>query len=219
MGMKGLLVKDWYMTLRYGKFMLVITVIYAFVSAFSSMALSFGLINVMLGSMLVKTLMAYEEQNRWDCMAVCLPVTAKCIVAEKYVMGLISIAFTAVLTSGVMFAASCLSGRGEGLPFGSNLLFLTAAGILWLSLELPVLFRFGVNKGRIWFVVLVALAAGILGGGGAGISGMDPAQKEMAAGLVAGMGPLAAAVMFVISAGLMLISSRLSVRFYRKREF
>ena len=216
MGMKGLLVKDWYMTLRYGKFMLVITVIYAFVSAFSSMALSFGLINVMLGSMLVKTLMAYEEQNRWDCMAVSLPVTAKCIVAEKYLMHLISIAFTAVLTSRVMFAASCLSGRGEGLPFGSNLLFLTAAGILWLSLELPVLFRFGVNKGRIW---LVALAAGILGGGGAGTSGMDPAQKEMAAGLVAGMGPLAAAVMFVISAGLMLISSRLSVRFYRKREF
>ena len=157
--MRGLLRKDWYMTLRYGKFFLAFVLIYAVIAAFSEMGMLFSLINVMIGGMLVKTLISYEEQSKWDSMAVYLPVTAECIVAEKYVVGLISVALTSLLTAGTIAAACSLSGRGAVLPFGSHVLLLMGAGTLWLALEMPVLFKFGVEKGRL--ALIAALVAAI----------------------------------------------------------
>ena len=53
--MRGLLRKDGYMTLRYGKFFLAFILIYAGIAALSDMGMLFSLINVMIGGMLVKT--------------------------------------------------------------------------------------------------------------------------------------------------------------------
>ena len=77
--MRGLLRKDGYMTLRYGKFFLAFILIYAGIAALSDMGMLFSLINVMIGGMLVKTLLSYEEQSRWDSMAVYLPVRMRSI--------------------------------------------------------------------------------------------------------------------------------------------
>ena len=40
--MRGLLRKDWYMTLRYGKFFLAFVLIYAVIAAFSEMGMLFS---------------------------------------------------------------------------------------------------------------------------------------------------------------------------------
>ncbi|HJA30673.1 MAG: hypothetical protein DBX58_02110 [Clostridiales bacterium] len=216
--MRGLLRKDWYMTLRYGKFFLAFVLIYAVIAAFSEMGMLFSLINVMIGGMLVKTLISYEEQSKWDSMAVYLPVTAECIVAEKYVVGLISVALTSLLTAGTIAAACSLSGRGAVLPFGSHVLLLMGAGTLWLALEMPVLFKFGVNKGRIWFALLTALIAGLIGGAGmagTGRFGEGLGQTGLSAPALTG----SMAAFLAAAAALIALSIRLSVHFFRKREF
>lgn len=192
--MRGLLRKDGYMTLRYGKFFLAFILIYAGIAALSDMGMLFSLINVMIGGMLVKTLLSYEEQSRWDGMAVYLPVTA-----------------------GTIAAVCGLAGRETILPFGTHTLFLMGAGTLWLALELPVLFKFGVNRGRTWFTLLTVLIAGLMGGAGAASAGRFEGMERT------GSHPAAlTAVMAVFLAAALILtafSARLSVRFYRKREF
>ena len=209
--MRGLLRKDGYMTLRYGKFFLAFILIYAGIAALSDMGMLFSLINVMIGGMLVKTLLSYEEQSRWDSMAVYLPVTAGSIVAEKYVVGLISVALTSLLTAGTIAAGKTI------LPFGTHTLFLMGAGTLWLALELPVLFKFGVNRGRTWFTLLTVLIAGLMGGAGAASAGRFEGMERTGshpAALTAVMAAFLAAALILTA-----FSARLSVRFYRKREF
>ncbi|MBQ7840374.1 MAG: ABC-2 transporter permease [Lachnospiraceae bacterium] len=68
--MKGLLLKDWYMIVKYGRFFLLFYIMYAMFSVYSEDSVFFILMNVILNSMIVKTLMAYEEQSRWDSFAV-----------------------------------------------------------------------------------------------------------------------------------------------------
>ena len=215
--MRGLLRKDGYMTLRYGKFFLAFILIYAGIAALSDMGMLFSLINVMIGGMLVKTLLSYEEQSRWDSMAVYLPVTAGSIVAEKYVVGLISVALTSLLTAGTIAAVCGLAGRETILPVGTHTLFLMGAGTLWLALELPVLFKFGVNRGRTWFTLLTVLIAGLMGGAGAASAGRFEGMERTGshpAALTAVMAAFLAAALILTA-----FSARLSVRFYRKREF
>lgn len=218
--MKGLLLKDWYMVLRYWKSMFIFNIIYAVIASFSSMAMLFALMNVLLGTMVVKSLMAYEEQNKWDCLAVNLPVTKRQIVTEKYLMGFGGALYASLLTAAVMSLINLLLHRTGGIALLPGLLMFVTVGMLLLSLELPVLFKFGTNKGRIWFIAVIVLLSTAIGGieAASGIFSTD-GETGMLQNLSAGSSILLILGLFLISCAAVYISIGLSVRFYEKREF
>lgn len=213
--MKGLLLKDWYMLVKEVKFYVPFTVIYAMLAAFTGMPIMFVMINVMLGSMIVKSLMAREEQNKWDSMAVNLPVTAREMVMEKYLIGLLGTLASNVASFLVLLAVRFAFQRNTELPLFPFFMIYMGFGAIYLAGELPVLFKFGTANGRIVFMAVVALLAGVSAGVGSALSesvslenGMPPAELLTVA-----------AVLLLIAVAAVAGSIRLSVSFYKKREF
>ncbi len=218
--MKGLLLKDWYMVLRYWKSMFVFNILYAIIASMSksSMAVTFAFLNIVLGTMVVKSLMAYEEQNKWDSLAISLPVTGEQLVLEKYLVGFLGALITSIITAVIMSLAGIFLKKNIGFPLWQTLMMFVAAGMLLISFELPVLFKFGVNKGRIWFLAAVALVAGI-GGGIGGLLGEILENNPKVPAWLRGSVVPGIMIAIILGAAAIFISVRLSVRFYKKREF
>lgn len=213
--MKGLLLKDWYMLLKEVKYYVPFTAIYALLAAFSSISMVFVMLNVMLGSMIVKSLMAREEQNKWDSMAVNLPVTAKEMVMEKYVIGLLGTLACNVISFLILLGTRLVFQRNTGIPFFPFFMIYVGFGAIYLAGELPVLFKFGTANGRVVFMAVVALLAGV----SAAVSNSLSESARLENGIQSGELSIVAVVLIIAAALIVAGSVRLSVAFYEKREF
>lgn len=216
--MKGLLIKDWYMMLKYGKTLILFIVFYGIFGAIYGngyMAQFFTMFEMLLASMMVKQIMAYEEQSKWNCMAVQLPVTAKQLVKEKYLLGLICVTVTGVVVTLILWFVNYDMHNLGDISILPVLVFSFTVGMLMLELELPLLFKLGVTQGRVWFTIVTMAVAGL---GGA----MGATWNEMMLRAQAALNPfilyVLAGVLLVIAAG-WFISIRMAVKFYTNREF
>lgn len=213
--MKGLLLKDWYMLWKEVKYYVPFTVVYALVAAFTGVPMMFVMINVMLGSMIVKSLMAREEQNKWNSMAVNLPVTVKEMVTEKYLIGLVGTLASNVVSFLVLLVIKLAFQRNTQMPLFPFFMIYMGFGAIYLAGELPVLFKFGTAKGRVVFMTVVALLAGV----SAAVSSTLSESVSLENGMQEGELLVVAAVLIIVAALAVAGSVRLSVAFYEKREF
>lgn len=125
--MKGLILKDWYMLLKTMKTMLIFLFIYGIIGSTSdSMRSFFCVFSVVMGSLMVRSLMAYEEQSKWELLAVHLPVTTKQLVLEKYIVGGSCMLFTGVLIT-LLQLVTHNYGTADG-TCGSIYVFIDAGG-------------------------------------------------------------------------------------------
>ena len=145
--MKALLLKDSYVLLKQMKLFLVLMAVFAAVP--SSSLVSFAFI---YSAMLPYTALAFDERAKWDTLATMMPYTSFDIVASKYVLG-------NLCTGGIFLVAMAgrlVTWRAKEIPM---LLMLASAGLLLMALTLPLMFKWGVEKGRMFFVfIMVALA-------------------------------------------------------------
>ena len=206
--MKGLLIKDYYMTVRYCRTMLLVVIAFLAVSLVNESNWFFSIYPCLLCGMIPSTLLAYDERSRWNEYAAALPYTRAQLVGEKYLMGLILVAAATAVSVAAM-AVRSLTGHSGSMP---GLLtvggFMMGVGLTGSALCLPWMFRFGVEKGRMMYYAVVALFFG----GSAVFAKVtaDSGITEIPAG--AGLAVLAAA------AALYAASCALSVALYRKRE-
>lgn len=214
--MKGLLLKDWYMLLKEVRYYVPFTIVYAAVAAFTGMPMMFVMINVMLGSMIVKSLMAREEQNKWDSMAVNLPVTAKELVTEKYLIGMIGTLMSNAVSFLVLLFIRLFFRRNMQLPLLPFFMIYVGFGAIYLAGELPVLFKFGTTNGRMVFMAVIGLLAGV---SAAVSSGLMEGAQNLEQGIGTGELLVIAAALIIAGALAVAGSIKLSVAFYRKREF
>lgn len=214
--MKGLLLKDWYMLIKEIKYYVPFTLVYALVAAFTGMPVMFVMINVMLGSMIVKSLMAREEQNKWDSMAVNLPVAAKDLVKEKYFIGMICTLGSNAITFLVLLFSRIILERNISIPLFPFFLIYIGFGVIYLAGELPVLFKFGTANGRLVFMAVVALLAGV---SAAISSGLAEEAQSLESGIQSGELLGIAVGVIIIAIAAVAVSIRVSVAFYKKREF
>lgn len=199
--MKGLLRKDFYTILRQLKLYLVLVAAFACVPGGSMMAFA-----VIYAAMLPFTALAYDERVGWDMLAATMPLSRRQLVGSKYVLGCIAcggVLLLSVLAEGVY----ALLGMGEGFREGvESLLAIAFLGPLMMSLTLPLMYRFGVEKGRLVFfgaVMLFMVLGGLL------LSAMPEGSLDAEAG--AGTFLLAA---YGGTAVIGIISLHLSERFY-----
>lgn len=155
--MSGLLLKDWYVLTKQLKLMLLILVIFACILG-PSMA-SFAII---YAAMLPVTAMAYDERSKWNELAIMMPYSPKELVGCKYMLGLISVGVAFTLSLAMQFAASLIRGETFSAESLLLLLFISCLALLLLAINLPVMFKLGVEKGRIAFAIL--LCGGVVAG-------------------------------------------------------
>lgn len=200
--MKALLYKDAMVLWKQMKLMLLLILVFAiFPSGFQN---TFA---VLYAALLPYTALAYDERSRWDRMAAAMPYSAGDIVAEKYVFGWLTAAGTLLLTLIIRLVSQHLLRLGEGASV-ETLLMAFCGSLVTMAVTLPFLFRFGVEKGRMVMILLIALVCG----GAAGIAGMD----AFTLGSVRGISGLLLAAAAAVAANA--VSIPIAVRCYARRN-
>lgn len=201
--MKGLLIKDLKTLVKQTKVMLAITALLACVPStyMSAFALFYA-------AMLPVTALAYDERAKWDELAAMMPYTAKAIVGSKYVLGLMLVL--------PVLALSILSRLlVHSTPIVSedtmSLLITACLSLILMAINLPFMFRFGVEKGRLIYIVLTCVFV---------ITGVTYADKlaDMVSGFETVMVTTVPLLLLAAAVIALLLSYVISVRVYRARR-
>ena len=152
--MKGLLLKDFYMAVKYCRAYVVIAVVFSLLSirGNTSFLLAYP---VLLAGVIPVNLISYDEKSRWNSYSGVFPYSRKQLVSVKYLIALIALAFAIVLVLIGQTAGMLLNNTFDGNFLLSLAALLPAMGILAPSLMLPAIFKFGAEKGRIVFYVII----------------------------------------------------------------
>lgn len=203
--MKGLLLKDTYMTVRLCRMFLLLDVVFLGVWMFGNGDLFFLNYPCLLTTMVPMTLISYDEREKWDVFAATLPYSRAQIVSCKYLIGLcLSVLILAVAAVGQIFRRT----PGGTAEFLTMLPVLMSACLLAPAVLYPFVFRFGAEKGRVVYYVVIAVVCG----------GSVVLQNMEVASLLGSLsvGSLPAGVL--IAAAVYAVSWLLSIRLYAKRE-
>ena len=201
--MKALIIKDTYVIWRQMKYFLILILIFS--------ALPSGFNNafaVIYTSMLPYTALAYDERSKWDQLAAMMPYSTRDAVLSKYVFGWLCIGGAAVLSGLLQMALSLVVDR----VFLPGVMVLSVLGaVCILAISLPLMFRLGVERGRLGMFLIIFL---ICGGAGA----IAHIAESVGSGTVfAFQGPVLG-VTLLAALVLTAVSVPLSMRFYTKRQ-
>lgn len=193
--MKGLLLKDFYVLSKQLKLFLVMMVVFSiipggYLSAFA----------IMYASMMPITTIGYDERAKWKKMASMMPYGKEELVMSKYIVGYVVtfgmtiIAMIARTVYGIIEGTDLIEGIGT-----LYIVFLLATFVA--ALNLPIILKLGVEKGRILFVFITVVFT-------LGVTGLiAKANVDISTGLF-----LIIATVVIIIANL--ISIKISIRVY-----
>lgn len=206
--MKGLLLKELYTLRKYGKTYLLLTAVFLGVSLFASQNMFFLLYPSLLIGLLPQSFIGMDEKNRWEAYCGALPYSKSEIVSSKYVLTLI-LQLVMILATAILWSIklSMAGGFSWGALF-AVISALTLAGAATPALSLPILFKFGAEKGRI----AIGVVLGVIFGGSSALSiiaGVTPQDSHLGAVMI---------LMPLVGLALYALSWYLSVYFYEKRE-
>ena len=159
--MKGLLLKDWYMMVKYCKAWMLILAVMMGASAFSEKPMLFLMYHVMLAGLTAVTLIAYDERSGWTTLSRAMPYSKAQLVSVKYIVTLLLLAMAAVLAVVVQLVRAG-TGAGNAGSMGGILGMLLSAGLVTPAVLLPLVFRFGVEKARILYGIVLGLVIGCM---------------------------------------------------------
>lgn len=209
--MLGLLIKDFMAIRRQGKIMLFLLAFYLILGLTANNNDFVGTMVLVICMLQPITTIAYDEKANWDKYALSLPVSRQAIVLSKYLFGII----LSLLSIALLIAFTALSASlSPEINFIKEILVAVAkgaSGLILLAIILPILFKFGVEKGRlimmaVFFIptIIIALAAKF------GLSLPNPSLEFIK--LVLYASPLL--IILLLAA-----SYAISLRIYRHKEF
>lgn len=207
--MKGLILKDLYMTRKYFRNYLFILILFLGLSFSDGDNLFMIFYPGLIATMIPVNLLAYDERSHWDIYCGTLPVSRDMVVSAKYLLELLLLGAVYGLTLGVQALRMTLNQEFDWQNFLVLMSLLWMAYLIAGSISLPFMFKLGVEKGRTAYYVMIGIICG-----SAAISGYafsNDLQADIPFGAVLVIGCLIAAAVF---AG----SWYLSMVFYRKRE-
>ena len=214
--MKGLLLKDLYMSEKYCRVFLLIVVVFFGMSLMSGPGFFLLAYPCILMGLIPASLISYDEREKWDVYSGTLPCSRRQLVSCKYLVGLIGelpvICITTVLYALGLFRMGAFDPRAVLVMAAAFLLL----GLIGPAATLPFMFRFGAEKGRIAYFAVIILLCGVSAAFGS-IQGSGVGENALTAGIVmpqAGVSLFLAVLAVLLYAG----SWRLSIAFYKKRE-
>ncbi|MBQ8834309.1 MAG: ABC-2 transporter permease [Oscillospiraceae bacterium] len=207
--MRGLLLKDLYMAWKYCKLYLLMVVGFLMIAAGGHSNSFFLIYPSIMSGLIPMSLLAYDEQHKWDQYSLTLPYTRVQLVSVKFLVGL-ALCFVVVISSALVLAIRMLTAN----EFSWNIWIVWVGSVLCScllgpSLCLPFMFKLGAEKGRIFYSISLGLLCAICV--------LLTLNLPTGTGItdLAAVIPLACLVSIAIFA----LSWWLSIRFYEKREF
>ena len=209
--MKGLLLEDWFVIWKQCRYLLFVPAVFLAVSALSDDSQFFAIFAFLLSAMYPMTVMGLDEQSKWERYALTMPFRRRDLVLSKYLLS-----FCSLFLYGVLYLLLVLLFKHDPEAMKVSVMLTSVGisiGILYSALAYPFLFKLGMEKGRIWYLILIVVVCG----NGAALAAMlgDEISLNL---LLTWMNrlllilPLAALALFGLSAFL-------SIKLYESREF
>ena len=159
--MKGLLYKDWAMLRKLGRMYLLIILIFSAVPQFTRAGFAMAYVAI-----LPYSIIAYDEQSKWSRLAIMMPYTDTQLVLSKYVFSWLALLLVMVISAISRTAEYFVKGQTVLVNEYQEVIIFTAASSLFSAIVLPLVFRFGVERGRLMFipVIIGGVIAVVVGG-------------------------------------------------------
>lgn len=151
--MKGLILKDFINLKKQFKIVGLIMLFYYIFSMMTNNSSMFGTMVTVVFAMLPITAISFDEKANWDKYALTMPVSRAEMVISKYILGIIASLISVILN----YIAQFLLGtevNGDSILMISMVFY---ASILFFSILLPIMFKFGVEKGRLMMFIVLML--------------------------------------------------------------
>jgi ABC-type transport system involved in multi-copper enzyme maturation permease subunit len=148
--MKGLILKDLMNLKQQCKVFILVIGLWLVLSIADNNPSFFGGLVAMFAVLVTITTLAYDEKAKWDRYALTMPVSRTDIVLSKYLLAFLCSAAGTLIS----FAVGLALSQNITEALSTSLAFLSLA-MIFASIVLPILFKFGVEKGRM--IVLAVL--------------------------------------------------------------
>lgn len=213
--MKGLLLKDYYMLLKYSRPYALIVLVFGVCSLADRGNLFMLAYPAVLCGINAVSLLAYDEKSRWQQYCETMPYTRKQVVDSKYLLSFMLIAGLAVLLAAAHSLAGIVRGVFNPVWIINIFCLIWIVGNVFSAICLPLIFKFGSEKGRIMYIAIVVIFCVAFV-----TFGYDFSEASQPVGAFAALAenPMSMAVLSVIASVLFLGSMKLSEQFYMKRE-
>ena len=211
--MKGLLLKDFCILKQQMKLMVVVVIFYAIWAVAAKMPTLMGTMVILLSIMMPISSMSYDEAGQWYRYAFSLPIPRRTLVLSKYVLGfLVSLGGLVVSAIGNIIILALTNGE-NALESWLTIIGFLELGVIFLSIIIPILFKYGVEKGRL-FIVVIAVIPSLL------VALLGRTLKT--SGTLMPSAELLQAILYsspLFTLAIFLISFRISVGICRKKEY
>ena len=159
--MMSLLYKDLMNLKQQARIYLLIIGIWIVVAGMENNPSFLGGVLAVFSILIAITAYAYDEKNGWDKYALTMPLGRRELVLSKYALALLTLVCSMVLFVGLNVAL-----RSPGKEFLDLSCIFLALGLLVMDVVLPLIFRFGVEKGRVVLMLafLIPSVIGLVGG-------------------------------------------------------
>ena len=157
----GLIIKDLLLIKENWKQLLIFALIFIVIGLEGNRILTF--VPIFLSLMVLLSTFSYDDYNKWNSYAVTLPNGRKNIVRAKYVAS-IGLSVLAILFTYLMIMISGIMNHQLNLEETTvTLLGCWSAVVLLQSFMYPLIFKVGLEKGRIFLFVLFIGVSALLG--------------------------------------------------------
>ncbi|AZV58274.1 ABC-2 transporter permease [Clostridium sp. AWRP] len=160
--MNGLILKDLYNLKNGGRSLLIAIVVFSLIYFLQGDNYNIEVWNIFIilfGSILIVNTMSYDNTAKWDKYALTMPVTRRDVVLSKYMVSIIVIFIGVVLATALSFAQGISKHNLDVIKIFTVNGAALAGGFFFMSVTLPVIYKFGVEKSRI-VIFLVFLGSG-----------------------------------------------------------
>lgn len=200
--MKGLLLKDLLNLKQMARVWSLLLAVFIVIGFAQRSPAYVGGMLMMLTLLLPMNALAYDENAKWDRYALTMPFSRRDLVMSKYLLAVLG----AAATSAITLLCGLVMGVSAAEALWMTGLFL-ALGLGLSAVILPVLFRFGVQKGRMVMLLIVLLPMALA----ALLPDLSASLGGLSGSSLLWLLPLAAAALAA--------SCWISVRIYRRKEF
>lgn len=164
--MKGLIYKDFQNLLAYKNSLILFCLSFFLISITNNTMqgiLPFML--VFLCTMSVMSTFSFDEQAKWNRFALTLPIQKKDLVRSKYCLYLLLSFVGLVVGFIVTMILASMTVKGFHLEETLGILLGTFVGLtIFASVQYPIIYKFGIEKARIYIFGFAFLFVGLIGG-------------------------------------------------------
>ena len=162
--MKGLLLKDAWQVWYYAKGVVVaaLAMMGAGVATMMNGANFFLVYAGFLLGMLPMTLLAYDQTSKFNAYSAALPVTKEQLVGCKYIVGLCGMVLAELFAAVALGVASLHWAAVDSALVVSTLVQVGMVTLLDSTILLPLSYRFGYEKAKYVFYLMVGVVAAVL---------------------------------------------------------